>query len=149
MGVRGFFNKDWAEAIAEISTRPEFQTAEITIRDPKLDTTDIDYDTGAVVVTPGAPIYEGRARVTGLGRPNTQDGGQMNLSSITGVRVQVPREGTTDLAVRKGMILTVTSAPRQPRLTDYVFTAVGDFQGASSAARTFEFAVDQDSVENG
>lgn len=149
MGVRGFFNKDWAEEIAKISTRPEFQTAEITIRDPRLDETTIDYDTGEMIVTPGPPVYEGRARVIGLGRPSTQDGGQMNLSSVVGVRVQVPREGTTDLVVRKGMILSVTSAPRQPRLMDYVFTAVGDFQGSSSAARTFEFAVDQDSVENG
>lgn len=143
------FSADWAQQIADISTRPEFQTATVRIVDASQIETDYDYDTGEIITVGDGVIYEGRARVIGITKPNNVSSGQMNVTALSGVRVQIPREGTTDLAVTKGMFLYVTSAPRQPRLTDYVFTAVGDFQGSSSAARTFEFAVDQDSVENG
>lgn len=149
MGVQGIFTRDWADTIADVSERPEFMTAEVRIEDPSSATTDYNYDTGQVETTPGAVLYSGRARVIGIGRPGTNGESQFNLTSIVGVRVQVPRDGMTGVKVKKGMVLYVTSAPRQPRLTEYVYTAVGDFQGSSSASRTFEFAVDQDSSNDG
>ena len=150
MGVLGAFSGgNWADAVADVSERPEFMTATVRIEDPSLAETEYDYENGTVTVKPGAPVYEGRARVIGMGRPGSGVEGQYNPTSITGVRVQVPRSGTTDIAVTKGMVLYVTSAPRQERLTEYVYTAVGDFQGSSSASRTFEFAVDQDSENDG
>lgn len=146
MNLSGLFNKDWAEEIAEVSTRPEFQTSEIEIVDPSLIETEWDFETGDEIVTGDGVIYAGRARVIGISGGNNQNGAQYNPTTLIGVRVQIPREGTTSLEVRKGMTARVTSAPRQPRLMDYVFTAVSDFQGSSSAARTFEFFVDGDSV---
>ena len=143
------FSADWAQEIADVSTRPEFQTARVEIVDPSQVETEYDYETGEIITVGDGVIYSGRARVIGINRPTNIVSGQMNTTSLSGVRVQVPREGTTDLAVTKGMVLYVREAPRQPRLKDYVFTAVGDFQGSSSAARTFEFSVDQDSVNSG
>ena len=145
MAIR--FSPDWAQEIADVSTLPAFQTAKVRLEDPDLVTTDYDVETGKSTQVGDPVIYEGRARVIGVTRGAfSSNEGQQNPTTITSVRVQFPREGTTDLRVKKGCILYVTEAPRQPVLTEYVFTASSDFQGASSASRTVEFALDIDSV---
>lgn len=151
------FSSDWAQEVADISTLPEFQTARVRIEDWSGVVTERDLETNELVIISGDPvIYEGRARVIGVNRGAFHSGeGQANATTLVAVRVQLPREDangnpTADLRVRKGAILYVTEAPRQPVLTEYVYTATTDFQGASSAARTLEFSVDLDSaVANG
>lgn len=144
------FTSDWADEISELSTLPEFQTAEVEIIDPSLVESEYDIETGETITVGDGVIYSGRARVISSSRgSDAQGSGQFNPTALESVRVQLPREGTTDLAIRKGCFLKVTAAPRQPRLTDYVFTALNDFQGASSAARTIDFVVDMDSVPSG
>jgi len=149
------FTSDWAQEIAEISTLPQFQTATVRLEDPSLVTTEYDVETGEYVTTGDPVLYEGRARVIGINRGAFQSNeGQANPTTITAVRVQLPREyerngvtiPTGSIRVQKGCILYVTSAPRQPVLVNNVFTATSDFQGATSAARTLEFALDGDST---
>lgn len=146
------FTSDWAQEIAEVSTLPQFQTATVRLEDPSRVTVDYDTETGEYTTVGDPVVYRGRARVIGINRGQFQSNeGQANPTTLTGVRVQLPRlddEGnlTPELRVRKGFILYVESAPRQPVLTEYVFTAVSDFQGSSSAARTLEFSLDGDSV---
>lgn len=164
------FNRDWPEIIAEVSTRPEFQTANVTITDPSLVETAGEYDieTGTYpeVINPGI-VYVGRARIIGIAGDQSVNGDVAgNATNIVAVRVQLPREDSMEgayglgdygegvygtgegvtffvpgIRVRTGCVLMVNSAPRQPVLTEYVFTAISDFQGSSSAARTLEFAV--------
>lgn len=166
------FRVDWPDIVSEISTRPEFQTARVRIEDPALATEDYDIETGETTLTGDPVIYRGRARVIGI-RASQSVNGEVsgNSTSLVAVRVQLPRTGTdelgygenefgedeygqtvedefltTSLRVVKGCVLYVESAPRQEVLETYVFTAVSDFQGSSSASRTFEFAVDLDAT---
>lgn len=143
------FSDDWTEEIAEISTLPEFQTAEVRLIDPSLVTSSYNIDTNVTTVTGNGTLYEGQARIIGVRWGVFSGGeGQANSQTISSLRVQFPREDstghTTFIRVKTGCKLFVTSAPRNPVLEDLIFVATSDLQGSSSAARTFEFALDGD-----
>lgn len=137
--------KDWAQAVADISTREEFQTATVRLEDPDLLIPDGEWsvDTGEPDYTGDPVIYEGRARIIGV-RWGVESGGesQANAKTIKAIRIQFPYQAVG--RVRKGFILYVTECERNPVLTQYLFTGASDIQGSSAAARTIEFYVDSD-----
>lgn len=144
------FKTAWNDAIAEVSTREEFQTARIRIEDPSLLTqSDYDIETGEWTIVGDPVIYPvgdetGQARIIGV-RWGVQSGGesQANATTISAIRVQVPQHAVG--RVKKGCKVFVESAPNTV-LQGYVFTVTSDMQGSSDAARTFECALDIDSI---
>lgn len=134
----------WHDAIAEISTRPEFQRAVIRIFDESAATlvTPYDIETGIGPVYEGGDIYEGQARVIGV-RWGVQSGGesQANATTISAIRVQIPQHAVG--RVKKGCKVFVESAPNLV-LPSYIFTVTSDMQGSSPASRTFECSLDID-----
>lgn len=136
------FDTDWPSEIAEISTLPEFQNAEIRIALPG--TRDYDIDTGEWTGAPAEVLYEGQARVIGVRWGISYTGqSQGNSRDVKAIRFQIPYQGTE--RVRRTASVRVTSAPRNPGLTEFVFAITNDFQGSNAAARTFEATLDGDS----
>lgn len=136
----------WPDIIAGISTRPEFQNATVRLEDPSRLTVDPSYDPledEEPTYTGDPLVYEGRARLIGINRGN-QDSEAYNEKTIKAVRVQFPRNAFG--RVGKGFKLYVLQADRNPALETYVFTPVSNIQGSNAAARTIEFAVDEDSL---
>lgn len=135
----------WPDIIAEISTRPEFQNATVRLEDPSLLIADPNYDPledDEPTYTGDPVVYEGRARLIGINRGN-ENGEQANEKTIKTVRVQFPQNAFA--RVGKGFKLYVTQSDRNPALETYVYTPVSNIQGSNAAARTIEFAVDEDS----
>lgn len=138
-----FNTSSWNDRIAEISTRPEFQRAQIRILDPSLlENSDYDIETGEWTDEGDAVIYTGRARVIGV-RWGVQSGGesQANATTVSAIRVQIPQHAVG--RVKKGCKVFVDSAPNLV-LSSYIFTVTSDMQGSSDAARTFECSLDID-----
>lgn len=142
------FKTTWNDAIAEVSTREEFQTARIRIEDPSLLVKDYDIATGKWTITGDADIYPvgdetGQARIIGV-RWGVQSGGesQANATTVTAIRIQIPQHAVG--RVKRGLKVHVTSSPENLTLTNYVFTVNSDMQGSASAARTFECSLDVD-----
>lgn len=134
----------WPDIIAEVSTRPEFQNATVRLEDPSLLVVDPDYDPledDEPTYTGDPVVYEGRARLIGINRGN-ENSEQSNEKTIKAVRVQFPQNAFG--RVGKGFKLYVLDAPRNPALETYVYTPVSNIQGSNAAARTIEFAVDED-----
>lgn len=142
------FSTNWADEIAEVSTREEFQQARIRIEDPELLTKrDYNFDTGKWDIQGDPVIYPkgdetGQARIIGV-RWGVFSGGesQANTTTLVSLRVQIPQHAVG--RVHRGCKVFIVSAPN-PVLTQYVFNVTSDFQGSSDAARTFECAVDMD-----
>lgn len=144
-----FSTGSWADEIAETSTLPEYQTARIQIIDPSQIDQDYDVDTGQWTTVGDGVVYPlgdeiGQARIIGV-RWGVFSGGesQSNATTLAAVRIQVPQHAIG--RVKRGLTVKVLSAPNTV-LTEYTFKITSDFQGASDAARTFECAVDMDSV---
>jgi hypothetical protein len=138
-----FATENWADQIASVSTRPEFQRAVIRIEDRSLLTQeDYDIETGGWTVVGDPVVYSGQARVIGV-RWGVQSGGesQANATTLSAIRVQIPQRAVG--RVKKGCKVFVESAPN-PVLQNYVFTVTSDMQGSSDAARTFECSLDID-----
>lgn len=135
----------WPDVIANISTRPEFQNATVRLEDPSRLVADPDFDPledDEATYTGDPLVYEGRARVIGINRGN-ENNEQANEKTIKSVRIQFPQNAFG--RVGKGFKLYVLQADRNPALETYVFTPVSNIQGSNAAARTLEFAVDEDS----
>lgn len=140
---------NWADEIADESTKPEYQQAVIRIFDKSQATlvTPYDIETGIGPIYTGGDIYpiddeDGRARIIGV-RWGVQSGGesQANATTISAIRVQIPQHAVG--RVKKGCKVYVESAPNLV-LSSYIFTVTSDMQGSSSAARTFECSLDID-----
>lgn len=148
------FKTTWNDAIVEVSTREEFQTARIRIEDPSLLVKGYDLETGKWTITGDAVVYpladeNGQARIIGV-RWGVQSGGesQANATTISAIRIQVPQHVVG--RVKRGLKVHVTSSPQNPTLTNFVFTVNSDMQGSAAAARTFECSLDLDyQVPNG
>ena len=148
------FKTDWNDAIAEVSTREEFQTARIRIEDPSLLVRDYNVSTGKWTITGNSRIYplgdeNGQARIISV-RWGVQSGGesQANATTVSAIRIQVPQHVVG--RVKRGLKVHVTSSPENPSLTNFVFTVNSDMQGSAAAARTFECSLDLDyQVPNG
>lgn len=133
----------WSDRIAEVSTRAEYQRAQIRILDPSLlEDEDYDIETGKWTSEGDPLIYEGQARIIGV-RWGVQSGGesQANATTISAIRVQIPQRAVG--RVKKGCKVFVDSAPNVV-LASYIFTVTSDMQGSSDAARTFECSLDID-----
>lgn len=144
-----FAVENWADEIAEESTKDEYQQAVIRIFDESQATLVSEYDieTGTGPVYTGGDIYPvgdetGQARVIGV-RWGVQSGGesQANATTISAIRVQVPQHAVG--RVKKGCKVFVESAPNLV-LSSYIFTVTSDMQGSSDASRTFECSLDID-----
>lgn len=143
------FATNWYDEIAAESTKAEYQTAVIRIEDPSLVTYgEYDVETGKQEVTGDPVIYptgdgDGRARIIGV-RWGVFSGGesQANAKTISSVRVQIPKDAVD--RVKKGCKVFIESTPENPALEGLMLTVTSDFQGASSASRTLECALDGD-----
>lgn len=139
------FGASWAQTIADVSTRPEFQNATVRLEDPNLlvPTGEYDIETGTQEFTGDPVIYEGRARIIGV-RWGVESGGesQANAKTLKAVRIQFPYNAVE--RVRKSFNLYVTDGGRNPVLESYMFSSASDIQGSNSAARTIEFYTDSD-----
>lgn len=143
-----FGGETWADAIAKETEKRDYQTADIYIFPPGAQPTADDYDwqTGDLKNdVSNSATYSGQARIIGVRWGTyTQGDAQENATSIKSVRVQVPKNAIG--RIEHGSYVNFVSVPGNPALESRILTVTSDFQGGSSAARTFECAVDSDSV---
>ena len=130
---------DWAREVAEVSTLPEFQNAQVRFVDPSLIESEYDPDTAEWTVTGDGVLYSGQARVIGVRWGVFSGGASNNPGTETAIRIQVPRFGAG--RVRKGVKVYVDDAPFNPVLETYLFAVTSDMQGSAAGARTFECAL--------
>lgn len=139
----------WPDAIARISERPEFQKSQIRIEDFSRITKGVyNPETGTRTEPSGDPtVYEGQARLIGI-RWGTFTGGesQANATTLSAIRVQIPKTAETTVRIKRGCKIFVIDSPNNPSLNGLIFTITSDFQGSSAAARTFEAALDADTT---
>lgn len=142
------FKRHWSDLIADVSTQPQYQTARIRIEDPSQLVSDYDVDTADWTITGDSLVYpvgdeNGQARIIGV-RWGVQSGGesQANATTVTAIRIQVPQFAVG--RVKRGLKVHVVDSPKNPTLTNFVFTVNSDMQGSSAAARTFECTLDLD-----
>lgn len=140
---------NWADEIAEVSELPEFQTAKIRIVDPNLISRIYNEDTATWTITGDGVIYNDRARIIPV-RWGVHSGGesQANATTLSAMRVQIPRTLATDIRVNKGFKVFVDESPYNLSLVDRLFAVTSDLQGSSSASRTFECMADVDASVN-
>lgn len=143
-----FGDGSWADAIAKESTKPEYQTATIALFPPSTvpGVDDYDFETGELKEeATNTALYSGQARIIGVRWGTfTQGDAQENSTTLKSVRVQVTKDGLG--RIEHGSYVHFVSVPGNPALESRVLTVTSDFQGGSSASRTFECAVDSDSV---
>lgn len=142
------FGANWAQSVADISGRPEYQTARIRLLNPNAPgytPGEYDVDTGQYGAGTGTPVvWEGPARVIGVRwGVNNQNVQQANPTTIAAVRVQIPY-GEYGGHVGRGWTVDVVECPRNPALISKVLTVTSDLQGSSAGSRTFECSVDLD-----
>lgn len=105
------------------------------------------YDNGWQALPIQNEIYSGQARFIPI-RAGVFQGGeaQLNTTTIRAVRFQVP---FADLPgrVHTGAIVTFTEVPYNPNLLGRTAKVNDDFQGATTASRTFHAMMDADSEQ--
>lgn len=105
------------------------------------------YDNGWQSVPVDNEVYSGQARFIPV-RAGVWQGGeaQLNATTIRAVRFQVPFEALPG-RVRSGSIVTFTAAPYNPNLVGRTAKVMDDFQGSTTASRTFHGMMDADSED--
>lgn len=141
------FNDSWDQEIANITTAQEFQNATVEFYEPAV-VSDADYNiTTGIWTKTGTPIASLKARVVPVRSPAHREAGEtLNATSVTAVRIQVPRDSAVEGRLHKGVEAFVTECDRNPALLSRTFTLVSEIQGSASASRTFLFATDEDVV---
>lgn len=136
------FATRWTDEIANISSNPEYQTAEVTITFAVSDG-EYDIETGQGGDRVIETLYTGQARVIAI-RTSVfrQAAAQMNSHVSEFVRVQIPKNATG--RVLTGAVVTINAAPDTPSLEGRRLMVNSDFHGASSATRTLECGYDND-----
>lgn len=126
---------NWSDEIADVTGRADYQTTRITISEPGEMVT--DPKTGQDTGTAGTTVYTGQARIIGV-RWGTfvQGEAQENSDSLKSVRIQVPKDSLP--RVLMGLQVQIVEAPKNPALVGRRLKINNDFQGGSSATRTFE-----------
>lgn len=106
------------------------------------------YDNGWQPVPVENVIYSGQARFIPV-RAGVWQGGeaQLNATTIRAVRFQVPFAALPG-RVHSGSIVTITSAPYNPNLEGRTAKVTDDFQGSTTASRTFHAMMDADSEDS-
>lgn len=142
-----FEQGDWTDPIVAVSTQPRFQRSRIRIEDYSLiEQGEYDVESGTYPEPVGNPVvYEGQARLIGI-RWGTFTGGesQANATTLSAIRVQIPKTDETTERVKRGCKIFVLDSPNNPALNGLILTITSDLQGSSAAARTFEAALDAD-----
>lgn len=105
------------------------------------------YDNGWQPVPVESVIYAGQARFIPV-RAGVWQGGeaQLNATTIRSMRFQVPFAALPG-RVHSGSIVTITSAPFNPNLVGRTAKVTDDFQGSTTASRTFHAMMDADSED--
>lgn len=136
----------WASEVQAISESPEFQTSRIRIIDPSLiegGEYDVDTDTYTPITNDGE-VYNGQARVIPLRDGNfSMNSDQANPTTLTAIRIQIPRTAATDIRLRRGVKIVVESAP-SAHLNNRLFSIHDDLQGGTAASRSFIAMADMD-----
>lgn len=142
------FNDSWDQEIADVSTLSEFQNATVEFHDPSLLTSEnYNIETGEWTTAGTSLLAEVSARVKPVRNPAHREAGEtLNATSITAIRIQVPRNTDLDSRLRKGVEARVKTCERNPSLVSRIFTLVSEIQGSATASRTFLFATDEDVV---
>lgn len=141
------FTNDWAQEIADISGDPEYQNAEIEIRDPSLLTRTgnpldgYDYTGDPVVWLGRARIASNRSSVGAGGTTST------NPTNIKAMRVQILYDQNFT-RVKRGWQVRVTDGGRNSRLESYLFNVESDVNSSHVASLTFECTVDVEASPN-
>ena len=102
---------------------------------------------GWIAVPVETEVYTGQARYIPV-RAGVWQGGeaQVNATTIRSVRFQVPRSARAT-RFHSGAIVTIVSAPFNQNLNGRTAKVMDDFQGATTASRTFHAMMDADSED--
>lgn len=105
------------------------------------------YDSGWSTLPVNSTVYSGRARFIPV-RAGVWQGGeaQLNATTIRAVRFQLPRSAM-GTRIHAGAIVTITSAPFNGNLEGRTAKVMDDFQGSTTATRTFHAMMDADSED--
>lgn len=136
----------WSTEISDITGQAEYQTVSVQIREPAPAGQGLRTNpaTGETTGNAGVVRYSGQARVVGVRWGTfTQGEAQENSTTLKSVRLQIPKDSLSRIYM--GWSVEILSSPRNPALQGRSFRVTGDFQGGSSATRTFECEVDGDS----
>ena len=143
MGLFDF--ESYSAEIAEITTRPEFQNAEVLIVDNSIQG-ERDIDTGEIVGAEPRKVYQGPARVqtsrAGVDSYNQQQANKVTLETL---RIQLP-ESMKSVTLNRGWKVYFITVHRNPALRERVATITEDVQGSHAASRNFDAFIDGDAV---
>lgn len=106
------------------------------------------FDSGWEVLPVDSTVYSGRARFIPV-RAGVWQGGeaQLNATTIRAVRFQLPRSAM-GTRIHSGAIVTIVSAPFNANLNGRTAKVNDDFQGSTTATRTFHATMDADSEDS-
>lgn len=106
------------------------------------------YDSGWALLPVNSTVYSGQARFIPV-RAGVWQGGeaQLNATTIRAVRFQLPRSAM-GTRIHSGAIVTITSAPFNGNLEGRTAKVNDDFQGSTTATRTFHAMMDADSEDS-
>jgi len=137
----------WADSVGTISD--EFKNATVTILDPSLITSTYNVDTGVTSQTGDPVIVAGvLARIQPVRLAvDTRGGTTGNPSGEVRMRVQIPRTAYVG-KIRRGWIVNVTAASRNPELLDYVLVVDAVINSSWRASTTIECTVDVENVSD-
>lgn len=138
------FLKPWTDHIADVTGSPEYQTVTVQIVDPSVKGVyDIKTDTWSYPDGEPPVVYEDRARLI-FPRWGVFSGGESQANSKTNLvaRLQIPQHSVG--RIRRGFVVKVLAAPRNPSLVGQQGRITSDAQGGDAATRTFECSWDSD-----
>lgn len=134
------FGKAWGAEIADVSERPEYQSAVIRVTSADTDDTGY-YDIGTGTWTGGKDpevLFEGPARFAPIRwGVDARDTHLANASTTTRLRFQVPY-AALQRDVPRGSLVEILAAPRAEHMVGETATVVGDIQNSSNASRSLE-----------
>lgn len=144
------FSGNWADEISSISELAEFQNCEIQLFEPAEGEPEVNYETGEITYPENIVHYSGQARFIPI-RAGVYHGGeaQLNATTIRAARIQIPHSKHPGI-IGTGWKVLFTSAPFNPSLEERIATVSDDFQGSTTASRTFNVYLDADAeVDDG
>lgn len=106
------------------------------------------FDSGWTLLPVNSTVYSGQARFIPV-RAGVWQGGeaQLNATTIRAVRFQLPRTAM-GTRIHAGAIVTIVSSPFNPNLKGRTAKVNDDFQGSTTATRTFHAMMDADSEDS-
>lgn len=137
-----FGSGNWADPIREESTKDIYQNCTVSVFDPTVSEEDYDYETDTWIPSSIPPIYEGNARFIPVRAGVYHQGeAQANSTTIRAVRFQLQSDPGR---IKTGFKVKFLTAPNNPSLEGQFATVNDDFQGSTTASRTFHASMDAD-----